>query len=158
MLLPGYGEIRRTLEDTGNLESAAEYFVVDGASRLEYRVASGRFGTLVKIYRVAVDSGAWTSVTCYFLPRAEPAEFVKMLPPLDRYAIDETVAVQEMDYRQVPAVEQAPMLACLRLRGKAMRQEGDGVWRVFQMTPQGLFSPAFEEVGEGQWAAPTRRP
>lgn len=158
MLLPGYGNVRRSLEDTGDLKAAADYFIVDGAARLEYRSSSGRFGTLVKIYRVVVDSGTWTSVTSYFLPKADPQAFAEMLPAQERYAVDETIAKQEMDYRGVPAEEQLALLTALRRRGKAIWEESNGLWRVFQMTPQGLFSPAYEQVGEGQWAPPGRHP
>lgn len=158
MLLPGYGTVRRALEETADLKSAADYFIVDGAARLEYRAAAGRFGSLLKIYRVMVDAGSWTSVTCYFLPDAAPEPFAAMLPAHERYSVDLAVASQEMDYRSVPPVDQAALLTALRRRGKAIWHEGETMWRVFQMTPQGLFSPAYESVGDGQWAPPSRRP
>lgn len=151
MKLPGYPEVRRDLESTGKVNAAAEYFLVDGAIRLLYQGRTGRFGLLAKVYRVTIQPGTWVTLSSFFLPRADGVELLALLPEEIRYNVDEAVARQEMDYRMVPAEAQGRMLEILRRRGRAIRAEGDGVWRVFQVTPYGLFSPAFEAVSPGEW-------
>lgn len=157
MRLEGFPDLRRKLETTGQVEVAAEYFVVDGASRLEYRESSFGIGSLVKVYHVTIEQGNWTPLTCYLLPMGAPGELVDLLPDKHRYPLDEELALLEMDYRGVPPGERQAMLEMLRRAGKAMRREADsGLWRIFQITPHGLLSPAVQGIGVGEWEEPKR--
>jgi len=157
MKQPGYPGLRRKLETSGELQAAADYFLVDGASRLEYRETPGGIGMLLKCYRVMVEQGKWTPVTCYLLPAGPAAQLLDMLPTTHRYRVDDREVLPELVYHGVPTEEQPALVEMLRRYGKAVRAEPDtGLWRILQITPWGLMSPGVGAAGVGMWEEPKR--
>ena len=137
MSQPGYPAIRRAIED--ELSKPADlsgYFLPDGSTVWAEPIRDEWY--LVRVYEnVVVFKNQWTAVTALFLPRLGVDGLLDYLPARDRYAFDTAHVGGELDFYEVPAVDQRLVMAALRKVGKIVyRQDENSPYQEFKIRPQ----------------------
>jgi hypothetical protein len=132
MRLPGYPDLRRRYEETGDERLFEDYFLPDGATDVRTDRRPNRPTMIVRKYECHVSERTWNPVVALFLPELPLADLLRYLPRQSSFGFREADVEAELEYYGISTGDRKHMVNILSRIGMVpYRDADDGYYRIF---------------------------